>query len=104
LLVVTDGDPADVDVYDDKYLVEDARFAVDSARRRDIRVFACCLPGGDGRAQRRIFGRQQAPLERLQDLPARLHAACSARGEKAGPTQREAFESLIKPEGAPWTR
>jgi hypothetical protein len=78
LLIVTDGDPADVDVYDAKYLVEDARAAVDGTRRLGIGVFACCLPGGEGPIQRRIFGRHRAPLERLQDLPARLQAAYSA--------------------------
>lgn len=79
LLVVTDADPADVDIYDARYLVEDARAAVDSARRAGIGVFACCLPGGEARAAQRIFGRQQAPLTRIGELPQRLGAALSAR-------------------------
>jgi nitric oxide reductase NorD protein len=83
LLVVTDADPADIDVYDDRYLVEDARAAVIAARRAGILVFACCLPGGSARVQRRIFGRQRAPLARVGDLPARLHAAFSARRRRS---------------------
>ncbi len=77
LLVITDGDPADVDVYDPSYLVEDARQAVEAARKAGIFVFACCLPGGPPHAQRRIFGQLRGPLARPTDLAAHLGRACS---------------------------
>lgn len=41
LLVVTDGAPSDVDVHDKQYLIEDARHAVQEAKRAGVRV--CCL-------------------------------------------------------------
>ena len=82
LLVVTDAEPADVDIYDARYLIEDARMAVSAAQRAGIIVFACCLQGGDSAVQRRIFGRQHGPLARLGDLPRRLDAAFSARSAR----------------------
>lgn len=77
LLVVTDGDPADVDVYDPRYLVEDARRAVEVAQNAGIFVFACCLPGGPPHAQPRIFGQLRGPLVRPTDLTTHLGRACS---------------------------
>ncbi|WP_246610051.1 nitric oxide reductase activation protein NorD [Comamonas fluminis] len=82
LLVVTDGAPSDVDVHDKKYLIEDARHAVQEAKRAGIRV--CCL-AVDAQADtyvRHIFGwrdygiaddtRQLLP--RLTNMSARLAA------------------------------
>jgi nitric oxide reductase activation protein len=79
LLVITDGEPADVDVYDERYLVEDARVAVEAARRAGIAVFGCCLPGGAAQVPQRVFGSERAPLARLAELPARLSAVLSRR-------------------------
>jgi len=54
--VVTDGAPSDIDVFDPHYLVEDARVAVQEARRRGVRVQCVTLdPNGEADA-RRIFG------------------------------------------------
>ena len=75
LLVLTDGDPADIDVYDDEYLLEDAREAVKAARRAGIRVFACCLPGGPQRRRERVFGASQGHLAELATLPRLLARA-----------------------------
>ena len=75
LLVLTDGDPADIDVYDDRYLVEDARRAVGAGARAGIRVFACCLPGGPSRSQRRVFGNRRSTLAALASLPLLLERA-----------------------------
>jgi len=56
LLVVTDGAPSDIDVFDPHYLVEDARVAVQEARRRGVLVQCVTLdPNGEADA-RRIFG------------------------------------------------
>jgi len=68
LLVVSDGEPADVDIFDDRYLVEDARCAVKAARRAGIKVLGGCLPGGSEPLQQRIFGPWRARLTRLEDL------------------------------------
>jgi nitric oxide reductase NorD protein len=83
LLVLTDGDPADIDVYDEAYLVEDALDAVQAARRAGIRVFACCTPGGPPRSRERVFGAWQGHLAELSTLPrllARAYAALPRSG------------------------
>lgn len=56
LLVITDGEPSDIDVFEPDYLVEDARMAVQQANRAGIRTFCLAVdPEGD-RYVRRIFG------------------------------------------------
>lgn len=70
LLVVSDGEPADVDVFDERYLVEDARRACAAARARGVRVVAWCLRPRLALAQRRIFGRSDVlSVQRLEELP-----------------------------------
>ena len=41
LLVITDGEPSDIDIKDTNYLVEDARSVVRSASRLGIDTFLC---------------------------------------------------------------
>jgi nitric oxide reductase activation protein len=55
LLVISDGQPHDIDVHDPRYLVEDARHAVRSARRQGLTVRCLSLDPGSV-AARRIFG------------------------------------------------
>jgi nitric oxide reductase NorD protein len=56
ILMVTDGAPADIDVTRDAYLVEDARVAVQHARRAGIRCFCMALDAQADSYVRRIFG------------------------------------------------
>jgi nitric oxide reductase activation protein len=56
ILMVTDGAPADIDVTRDAYLVEDARMAVQQARRAGIRCFCLALDAQADAYVRRIFG------------------------------------------------
>ena len=90
LLVLSDGAPSDVDVFDPHHLVEDARHAVQAARRAGVEVL--CLsahhPGVPGAAPAgaqlderaaiaRIFGRQAhglGSLQAVQRMPQRLQA------------------------------
>lgn len=58
LLVVTDGTPSDIDVPDPRYLVEDARAAVQEAKRRGVQVHCVTLDAAGERDTRRIFGWQ----------------------------------------------
>jgi nitric oxide reductase activation protein len=73
VLVLTDGEPSDVDVDDPLDLVEDARRATSALRAAGIDVFGVTLDStgvGSGAA---VFGRSSnMPVRRLQDLPARL--------------------------------
>jgi hypothetical protein len=73
ILVLTDGEPSDIDVADPRDLVEDARRAVLTLRSRGIDVFGVTLdPSGAGSGAA-VFGRSQhMPVRRLEDLPARL--------------------------------
>jgi nitric oxide reductase NorD protein len=56
LLVVTDGEPSDVDVYDRRYLVEDARYAVAGLERRGVDTFCLTLDKQADAYVRAIFG------------------------------------------------
>lgn len=56
ILVLTDGEPSDVDVIEDDYLVEDAREAVVSAAAQHVRTFCLTLDRRADHYVRRIFG------------------------------------------------
>jgi nitric oxide reductase activation protein len=73
ILVLTDGEPSDIDVVDPRDLVEDARRAVVGLRSHGIDVFGVTLdPSGAGSGGA-VFGRSQhMPVRRLEDLPSRL--------------------------------
>lgn len=55
ILMLTDGEPSDIDVYEDDYLVEDARHAVTSAAAQGVKTF-CLTLDRHGAHVRRIFG------------------------------------------------
>ena len=76
LLVVTDGAPADVDVFDADYLVEDARMAVQQANRAGIRTFCLAVDPAADRYVRRIFGwRDHGIALDATHLPVQLQRA-----------------------------
>lgn len=56
IVVITDGAPSDVDVFDSKYLVEDARCAVLEARQNAINSFCIVLDAKADAYAKRIFG------------------------------------------------
>jgi nitric oxide reductase NorD protein len=73
VLVLTDGEPSDIDVADPLDLVEDSRRAVIGLRSRGIDTFAVLLGRRGTDAATRMFGRAgYAALRQLDDLPARL--------------------------------
>lgn len=57
LILLSDGAPSDIDVFDERHLVEDAAFAVGEARRKGIRCFCLTLDRQSETYVRRIFGR-----------------------------------------------
>lgn len=77
LLVVTDGEPSDIDVEDRRYLVEDARKAVQSLSRLGIDTFCVGLDSNADSYLGRIFGQKNAltiaTVERLTDLLPKLY-------------------------------
>ena len=73
LLVLTDGEPSDVDVPDPQYLAEDARRAVQQLRHGGIDTFAFGIGGGPFSQLDRIFGERRAlRVSRIEVLPRRL--------------------------------
>jgi putative component of toxin-antitoxin plasmid stabilization module len=77
LLVVTDGEPSDIDVEDRKYLVEDARKAVHRLSQMAIDTFCVGLDSDAESSLGRIFGEHNnitiSAVERLTQLLPRLY-------------------------------
>lgn len=75
LLFVTDGAPHDIDIYDRRYLVEDARRAVLEAGRRGLAVFCVTLDQAADEYVQAIFGAANyRVLDRIESLPRVLPA------------------------------
>lgn len=73
LLIVTDGEPSDIDVSDAHYLVEDARKAVQSLAHEGIDVFCVGLDGGSAGYLTRIFGRRNViQIDKVAALTEKL--------------------------------
>ena len=76
LLLVTDGEPSDIDVTDREYLVEDARHAVNSLHMKGITVFCLTLDKEGGKYMKKIFGvRNYMIVDNALSLPAQLTRA-----------------------------
>lgn len=75
LLVITDGEPADIDVRDPQYLRQDARKAVELARARGIASFCLSLDPQADHYVGHIFGANGfRVLDRAERLPEVLPA------------------------------
>jgi uncharacterized protein YegL len=73
VIVLTDGEPSDIDVADPLDLVEDARRAAVGLRARSIDGFGVVLGSNAMNFANRIFGRGNTMLvPRVEDLPSRL--------------------------------
>jgi hypothetical protein len=73
LLIVTDGEPSDTDVSDRRYLVEDARKAVQSLAHEGIDVLCVGLDSGGDSYLTRIFGRRNViQIDNVTALPEKL--------------------------------
>lgn len=75
LLVVTDGEPADIDERDPQYLRQDARKAVDELRAQGVHAFCLTLDPRADQYVARIFGASgYAVVDRVERLPEKLPA------------------------------
>jgi nitric oxide reductase NorD protein len=73
LLVITDGEPADVDVRDPQYLRHDTKKAVDEAARAGIATYCMSLDPRADQYVSRIFGaRNYMVVDHVERLPERL--------------------------------
>ena len=73
LLLVTDGEPSDIDVVDRDYLVEDARHAVHYLGMKGVTVFGLTLDKAAGAYMKKIFGaRNYTIVDNALSLPIQL--------------------------------
>lgn len=73
LLVITDGEPSDIDIADRRYLVEDARRTIVDLTHHGIDVFCVGLDASGDSYLTRIFGRRNVlQIDRIERLPEKL--------------------------------
>jgi nitric oxide reductase NorD protein len=73
ILLLTDGEPSDVDAPDPNYLLLDARHAVQELRRQRTTTFGVSLDRAGGAYSQTVFGRgRYVVLNRLEQLSATL--------------------------------
>jgi len=73
LLVLTDGEPSDVDCPDQMYLIEDARRAVHGLSHSGIDVFCIALGAANDDVLQRVFGRHNVvKIDNISRLPEKL--------------------------------
>ena len=73
LLVITDGAPSDVDVYDERYLEYDSWEAVQSLHKYGIKSFGLNLDGRSDQVIEHIFGKSRCrTLDHINKLPEML--------------------------------
>ncbi|WP_340117796.1 VWA domain-containing protein [Pelagibius sp. 7325] len=73
VLLLTDGEPSDVDCPERRYLIEDARRAIHGLAARGIDVFCVALGRGHEEALNRVFGRRNLlHIDRIERLPEKL--------------------------------
>ena len=72
MLILTDGQPADVDTKDERLLIEDARIAVRELDQKGIYTFCINLDPKADEYVADIFGKQYAVIDNIARLPERL--------------------------------
>ena len=72
LLILTDGEPHDIDEQDPRQLIEDAHKAVQELDRQGIFTFCVNLDPRADDYVADIFGRQYTVIDRVEKLPQRL--------------------------------
>ncbi|MEM9845400.1 MAG: VWA domain-containing protein [Pseudomonadota bacterium] len=73
ILLISDGEPSDIDCPDPKYLVEDARRAVQTLAGQGINVFSVQVGPRDRDTEERIFGRRNiVHINSIAELPEKL--------------------------------
>ena len=72
LLVLTDGEPADIDTHDSKLLIDDARMAVRELDQENIYTYCINLDPKADEYVADIFGKHYAVIDNVARLPERL--------------------------------
>lgn len=74
MLVLTDGEPSDVDVTDPRWLIEDARKAVQTLESQGIKVWCIHMHAQHDELVKAIYGSRYIVVDNVQRLPERLTA------------------------------
>jgi len=72
MLILTDGQPSDVDTHDEQLLIEDTRQAVKELDRDGIFTYCISLDRHADEYVSGIFGRQYSVIDNIQRLPEKL--------------------------------
>ena len=73
LILITDGEPSDIDCPDPDYLVQDARRAVQTLGHSGIDLFCIGLGDENGPVLERVFGRRNVVrIDKISKLPEKL--------------------------------
>jgi nitric oxide reductase activation protein len=72
LLILTDGEPSDIDVSDDRLLIEDAKKAVSELDQTGIYTYCISLDPHADEYVSDIFGSQYSVIDNVQRLPEKL--------------------------------
>jgi len=72
MLILTDGQPSDVDTHDERLLIEDARQAVKELDQQNIYTYCINLDPKADEYVSDIFGRQYTVIDNVERLPERL--------------------------------
>jgi nitric oxide reductase activation protein len=75
IIMMTDGAPSDIDVFDPKYLVEDARTVVRQANKNGIDVYGLVMDPTTIELTKKIFGVSRYRIvPRAESLPRYLES------------------------------
>jgi Mg-chelatase subunit ChlD len=75
IIMMTDGAPSDIDVFDPQYLVEDARTVVRKANKNGIDIYGLVMDPTTVEQTRKIFGTSRYRIVyRAQSLPRQLES------------------------------
>lgn len=72
LLILTDGEPSDIDAEDDRILIEDTKQAVKELNTDDIYTYCISLDSNADEYVRDIFGNRYSVIDNIQSLPQKL--------------------------------
>ena len=72
LLVLSDGQPSDIDVKDERLLIEDAKVAVRELDHQGIFSYCISLDASADTYVRDIFGQQYTVVDNISRLPEQL--------------------------------
>ncbi len=72
MLVLTDGEPSDVDIHGARYLIEDARMAVRELDAKGIHAYCISLDAKADDYVFDIFGNHYTVIDKAESLPDKL--------------------------------